>query len=272
MHDRKHVLLMPVFLSLASESAVCYRFATSSRQTLQIDKFASMMHGLAPSFTLRGRSLVAITLKGWPFYDCKLLQRLHSKLWVLQGPGEMVITFPRAYHAGFNTGLNCAEAVNFATADWLRFGEQSLERFKMFHRQPVFCHSRILLQVAIYWPHPRVNTAWPSCMLGLFHLFSGILPRLLPLCTVFHLLDPLAWILYRRDDIFLLILCTQNVCIQLFILFWLIAINALYLQSTTSNGLSQGLGDPESRTDSDGWDQTLFSLEQEMPCQFCQQC
>ncbi|KAH7484498.1 hypothetical protein PRIC1_003807 [Phytophthora ramorum] len=39
-----------------------------------------------------------------------------------QKPDEFVITFPAAYHQGFNLGFNIAEAVNFATLHWVPFG------------------------------------------------------------------------------------------------------------------------------------------------------
>ncbi len=38
---------------------------------------------------------------------------------VEQKPNEFIIAFSGAYHSGFNFGINMAEAVNFATIDWL---------------------------------------------------------------------------------------------------------------------------------------------------------
>lgn len=41
---------------------------------------------------------------------------------LVQQAQEIVITFPRGYHAGFNLGLNCAESVNFALESWIELG------------------------------------------------------------------------------------------------------------------------------------------------------
>jgi histone demethylase JARID1 len=65
-----------------------------------------------------------------------------------QRAGQFVITFPRAFHAGFNHGFNLNEAVNFAPSDWEPFGAESIQRLRDFRRPPVFCHEELLFSAA----------------------------------------------------------------------------------------------------------------------------
>ncbi|CAE5962301.1 unnamed protein product [Arabidopsis arenosa] len=67
---------------------------------------------------------------------------------VLQEPGNFVITFPKSFHAGFNFGLNCAEAVNFATADWLPHGGSGAELYRLYRKPSVISHEELLCVVA----------------------------------------------------------------------------------------------------------------------------
>ncbi|GAM83932.1 hypothetical protein ANO11243_019220 [Dothideomycetidae sp. 11243] len=62
-----------------------------------------------------------------------------------QRAGELVITFPQAYHAGFNHGFNFNEAVNFAPTDWEPYGDAGVERLRVYRRQPCFSHDELLL-------------------------------------------------------------------------------------------------------------------------------
>ena len=38
---------------------------------------------------------------------------------MMQKEGQFIVAFGGAYHCGFNFGRNVAEAVNFATMNWL---------------------------------------------------------------------------------------------------------------------------------------------------------
>ncbi|KAJ4776319.1 Transcription factor jumonji (jmj) family protein / zinc finger (C5HC2 type) family protein [Rhynchospora pubera] len=63
----------------------------------------------------------------------------------VQREGEFVITFPRAYHAGFNCGFNCAEAVNVAPVDWLPHGQNAVELYREQARKISVSHDKLLL-------------------------------------------------------------------------------------------------------------------------------
>ncbi|KAL6119370.1 kdm5b [Pungitius sinensis] len=65
-----------------------------------------------------------------------------------QCAGEFVITFPRAYHSGFNQGFNFAEAVNFCTVDWMPLGRQCVDHYRMLGRYNVFSHDEMVCNMA----------------------------------------------------------------------------------------------------------------------------
>ncbi|CAJ1975665.1 unnamed protein product [Sphenostylis stenocarpa] len=67
----------------------------------------------------------------------------------VQHSGEFVITFPRAYHAGFNCGFNCAEAVNVAPIDWLMHGQNAVELYSLQCRKTSLSHDKVLFRSAL---------------------------------------------------------------------------------------------------------------------------
>jgi hypothetical protein len=50
---------------------------------------------------------------------------VYSKM--TQYENEFIITFPYAYHSGFNYGFNCAESTNFASERWIEYGKHSVQ-------------------------------------------------------------------------------------------------------------------------------------------------
>ncbi|CAG9835453.1 unnamed protein product [Diabrotica balteata] len=66
-----------------------------------------------------------------------------------QHAGEFIVTFPRAYHAGFNQGYNFAEAVNFAPADWLSVGRECVLHYSNLRRFCVFSHDEVVCKMSL---------------------------------------------------------------------------------------------------------------------------
>lgn len=66
----------------------------------------------------------------------------------LQREGEIVVTFPRSYHSGFNCGYNVAESVNFALTNWLEWGLAAANEYR-FVRSSVFAHEKLLWQIGL---------------------------------------------------------------------------------------------------------------------------
>lgn len=74
-----------------------------------------------------------------------------------QRANEFVITYPKAYHSGFNQGFNLNEAVNFALPDWIELDLECVRRYQQFHRFPVFSHDELV--VTAYQHNQGVDTA-----------------------------------------------------------------------------------------------------------------
>ena len=57
------------------------------------------------------------------------------------------MTYPGSYHAGFSTGLNIGEAVNFATKSWFTYGLKCQQIYRASReRIPVFPIEWLLLE------------------------------------------------------------------------------------------------------------------------------
>ncbi|OBA22297.1 JmjC-domain-containing protein [Metschnikowia bicuspidata var. bicuspidata NRRL YB-4993] len=106
------------------------------------DQFEKYLRSLAPDLFQRQPDLLhqLVTL----ISPSKLALIGIPCVYADQNPNEFVITFPRVYHAGFNSGFNFNEAVNFTMDSWLDFGDRSIQDYKLIKKENVFDHYKLL--------------------------------------------------------------------------------------------------------------------------------
>jgi histone demethylase JARID1 len=76
---------------------------------------------------------------------------------VVHEAGSFVVTMPNAYHAGFNTGFNCAEAVNFAAPAWLPYGTDVAQKYRDSRKPATMSHDSLLVALATAAQHVDVK-------------------------------------------------------------------------------------------------------------------
>lgn len=66
-----------------------------------------------------------------------------------QKPGEIILTFPEAYHQGVSMGFNIAEAVNLACPTWIKHGQKAMSVYlESKEKIPVFPMEWMLVENA----------------------------------------------------------------------------------------------------------------------------
>ena len=119
--------------------------------------------------TLRAAELVA--RKNTMFAPSAVVRHGGKAFRTTQNAGEFVVTFPRAYHAGFSHGFNVAEAINFATPDWLSHGRESMVRNAMLSKVPILDQDRIVALYVMRWMRQLATAMSRECP----EIFVGLL-------------------------------------------------------------------------------------------------
>jgi len=111
------------------------------------EAFENVMHMTVPEWFMAHPDLLFLLVT--MLSPRLLLQGGVPVFHTVQHEGEFVITFPKAYHAGFSHGFNCAESTNFALDDWFPYGRESVARYRNYHRTSVFSFEKLLFDVAL---------------------------------------------------------------------------------------------------------------------------
>ncbi|XP_074567076.1 lysine-specific demethylase JMJ703-like [Curcuma longa] len=120
-----------IWYGVAGKDALKLEAAMKKHLPDLFEEQPDLLHNLVTQF-----SPSLLRLEGVPVHRC------------VQNEGEFILTFPRAYHSGFNCGFNCAEAVNVAPVDWLPHGQHAVELYCEQGRRISISHDKLLLGAA----------------------------------------------------------------------------------------------------------------------------
>lgn len=88
-------------------------------------------------------------------------------------PGEYILTFPGSYHAGFSTGINIGEAVNFVSRSWFDYGFKCQEIYRGTREKiPVLPIDWLIIENILNIDHARLE---PETKIKLRDSFAHIL-------------------------------------------------------------------------------------------------
>eukprot|EP01117_Protostelium_nocturnum_P012549 TRINITY_DN4622_c0_g1_i4.p1 TRINITY_DN4622_c0_g1~~TRINITY_DN4622_c0_g1_i4.p1 ORF type:complete len:583 (+),score=168.82 TRINITY_DN4622_c0_g1_i4:350-2098(+) len=119
------------------------------------DKFESAMKKALPDLFEKTPNLLFLLITMFP--PSMLVAENIPVCHTVQKAGEIMVTFPKGYHAGFSHGFNCGESTNFALEDWLPYGRQSINTYRNYNRSSVFSLEKLLCHATFHSSDPHLN-------------------------------------------------------------------------------------------------------------------
>ncbi|XBW35248.1 hypothetical protein QEN19_000812 [Hanseniaspora menglaensis] len=103
------------------------------------DKFHQYISRKYPDFIRRQKDILHQLTTTISPYDKDIHKSMGITFYkAVQHPGEYIITFPKCWHFGFNSGINHNEAVNFILPNWIPFAIEADKVYKRDKRKNVF--------------------------------------------------------------------------------------------------------------------------------------
>lgn len=113
------------------------------------EKFNHLMQQIAPDLFEKQPDLLHQLVTLIAPYDKRFQEANIPCYKAIQHPGEYIVTFPKCYHSGFNTGYNFNEAVNFTINLWLPYGVEATHDYVRSRKQCVFDMWELMLNILV---------------------------------------------------------------------------------------------------------------------------